>query len=62
MQNKSLYSPPKTRSYELTPQMPLAGSTDVILSDNTDHNFNGDNNQSDWLTHQKEEGEDTYWE
>lgn len=62
MKNKLLYTTPKTRSYELTPQMPLAGSTDVKLSDNTDLNFNGDNNESDWLTNKKEGGEDTYWE
>ena len=62
MKNKLPYTPPKTRSYELTPQMPLAGSTDVKLSDKTEHNFNAGNNESDWLTNKKEGGENTYWE
>ena len=62
MKNKLLYTTPKTISYELTPQMPLAGSTDVKLSDNKEHNFNAGNNESDWLTNKKEGGENTYWE
>ena len=53
MKNKSLYYPPRTRSLELTHQMPLAGSKDVKISDNTEYKFNSGNNESDWLTNKK---------
>ena len=53
MTNKSLYYPPRTRSLELTHQMPLAGSKDVKISDNIEYKFNSGNNESDWLTNKK---------
>ena len=62
MKNKSLYTTPNTRIYELTLQRPLAGSTDVKLSDNTEHNFNADNNESDWLTNKKEGSKNPIWD
>ena len=42
--------------------MPLAGSKDVNISDSTEHNFNSDNNESDWLTNQKDGNSPPFWD
>ena len=33
--------------------MPLTGSKDVKISNNTEYKFNSGNNESDWLTNKK---------
>lgn len=62
MKHKSSYYRPRTQCYELTPQMPLAGSKDVNISDSTEHNFNSDNNESDWLTNKKDGNSTPFWD
>ena len=42
--------------------MPLTGSKDVKISDNTEYEFNSDNNESDWLANKKGGQSHPFWE